>query len=213
MMKRAYGYDVKVDLMNGDLVFKRAANGWIIERVVDNGDSERLEVTIYEDADHVDLMENVPTHPEAQSLTRAINEEFNQYSQSKHHPGFKIRYSNKGREREEEDQFMDYSLDDILEKREEIDEYYKDAGEDLKEMAENKKESIHVAVIKTTDDGECFVEIPQELLEQLDWVEGDDLQIEETEFWDTHGEYKGFSVANLTKNPEAKVNNDENNKP
>ena len=204
---------MKVDLMNDDLVFKRAVNGWIIERVVDNGDSERLEVTIYEDADHVGLVENVPTNPEAQSLARAISEEFNQFSQSKHHPGFKIRYSNKGREREEEDQFMDYSLDDILEKRKEIDEYYKDAGEDLKEMAENREEKLYKTNIQTTEGGEHFVEIPQALLDELGWEVGDDMRIEETEFWDTMTEHKGFTVANLTKNPEAKVNNDENNKP
>ena len=196
---------MKVDLMNDDLVFKRAVNGWIIERVVDNGDSERLEVTIYEDADHVDLMENVPTHPEAQSLTRAINEEFNQYSQSKHHPGFKIRYSNKGREREEEDQFMDYSLDDILEKRKEIDKSYRDTEEELKEMAEDREEKLYKTNIQTTEDGEHFVEIPQALLDELGWEVGDDMRIEETEFWDTMTEHKGFTVANLTKNPEAKV--------
>ena len=90
---------------------------------------------------------------------------------------------------------------------------YHDTGRDtereLKEMADDKKESTHVTTIQTTDDGECFVEIPQELLDQLGWVEGDDIQVEETEFWDPHGEHKGFSVANLTKNPEARE--DENN--
>lgn len=76
-------------------------------------------------------------------------------------------------------------------------------------MTESKEEKIYKATIQTTDDGECFVEIPQVLLDQLGWVEGDDLQIEETEFWDTWGEHKGFTVANLTKNPEAEE--DENN--
>jgi len=203
---------MKVDLMRDDLVFKRAVNGWIIERVVDSGDGERLVTTIYEDADHIGEM-NIPSNPNAESLARAIAEELSFHLQTKHRAGFTIRYSDKGREQEEEDQFMDYSLDDILEKRKEIDKSYRDTEEELKEMAEDREEKLYKTNIQTTEDGEHFVEIPQALLDELGWEVGDDMRIEETEFWDTMTEHKGFTVANLTKNPEAKVGYDENNKP
>jgi hypothetical protein len=80
---------------------------------------------------------------------------------------------------------------------------------ELKEMTENKEEKIYKAVIQVLEDGEYFLEIPQALLDELGWKAGDDINIEETEFWDTWGEHKGFTVANLTKNPEAEE--DENN--
>ena len=80
---------------------------------------------------------------------------------------------------------------------------------ELNEMPESKEEKSYKATIQTTEDGEYFLEIPQILLEELGWNTGDEISIEETEFWDSWGEHRGFTVANLTKNPKARE--DENN--
>jgi len=58
----------------------------------------------------------------------------------------------------------------------------------------------HIVTIEQaegTDD--CFVPIPDELLEELDWEEGDEILIEETEICEPWGEHRGFTLANLSK--------------
>jgi hypothetical protein len=87
---------MKVDLKNDDLVFKRIRNGWVVERAVDG---EYLETTVYEDVDHADVY---TSNPGAHSLARAIGEEFNFYSQTKHRGGLNTSYTDKGRDTVEE---------------------------------------------------------------------------------------------------------------
>ena len=50
---------------------------------------------------------------------------------------------------------------------------------------------IYSAAVQEDAEGNAFIEIPPELLKQLDWNEGDDLVWEGTEVWDDDGEFKG----------------------
>jgi len=40
---------VKIEMHNGDVVFKRAYNGWVVQKVVDGGDEEYFETYVIED--------------------------------------------------------------------------------------------------------------------------------------------------------------------
>ena len=47
------------------------------------------------------------------------------------------------------------------------------------------------ATVQEDAEGNAFIELPSELLKQLDWNEGDDLVWDETELCDDDGEFKG----------------------
>ena len=47
------------------------------------------------------------------------------------------------------------------------------------------------ATVQEDAEGNAFIELPPELLKQLDWNEGDDLVWDETELCDDDGEFKG----------------------
>jgi antitoxin component of MazEF toxin-antitoxin module len=49
--------------------------------------------------------------------------------------------------------------------------------------------------------GELCIRLPDELMEQLGWEVGDEVEWEETEIGEDWGEHKGFILSNLTKNP------------
>ena len=59
-----------------------------------------------------------------------------------------------------------------------------------KEAVENSK--IYSATIQEADDGSLFIEFPQEIMDNLGWKEGDELQWDETEVCHDHGEFKGL---------------------
>ena len=50
---------------------------------------------------------------------------------------------------------------------------------------------IYRATVQEDEEGNAFIELPPELLKQLDWNEGDDLVWDETELCDDDGEFKG----------------------
>ena len=50
---------------------------------------------------------------------------------------------------------------------------------------------IYRATVQEDAEGNAFIELPPELLNQLDWNEGDDLVWDETELCDDDGEFKG----------------------
>jgi hypothetical protein len=50
---------------------------------------------------------------------------------------------------------------------------------------------IYSAAVQEDAEGNAFIEIPPELLKQLDWNEGDDLVWDETEVCEDDGEFKG----------------------
>jgi hypothetical protein len=49
--------------------------------------------------------------------------------------------------------------------------------------------------------GELCIRLPDELMEQLGWEVGDEVEWEETEIGEEWGEHKGFTLSNLTRNP------------
>jgi hypothetical protein len=49
--------------------------------------------------------------------------------------------------------------------------------------------------------GELCVRLPDELMEQLGWEVGDEVEWKETEIGDDWGGHEGFTLSNLTKNP------------
>ena len=49
-------------------------------------------------------------------------------------------------------------------------------------------------------EGNAFIELPPELLSQLDWKEGDDLVWDETELWEDDGEFKGLVLYKKSEN-------------
>ena len=57
----------------------------------------------------------------------------------------------------------------------------------------------YVTKVQETPAGELFVELPQKLIDQLDWEVGDEVEWEETEICEDWGEHKGFSLSNKSK--------------
>tara|TARA_Y100000310_G_scaffold40276_1_gene37797 strand:+ start:2414 stop:3082 length:669 start_codon:yes stop_codon:yes gene_type:complete len=55
--------------------------------------------------------------------------------------------------------------------------------------------------VQENDDGELYIELPQVLMDQLSWELGDEVEWDEIEIFEDWGEHKGFTLANLTKNP------------
>ena len=49
--------------------------------------------------------------------------------------------------------------------------------------------------------GELCIRLPDELIEQLGWEIGDEIEWGETEICEDWGEHQGFTLSNLTKNP------------
>jgi len=70
---------------------------------------------------------------------------------------------------------------------------------------EERKWVIKLERLETTDSdeeaGEICVRLPDELIEQLGWEIGDEVEWEETEIGENWGEHKGFTLSNLTRNP------------
>ena len=56
---------------------------------------------------------------------------------------------------------------------------------------EEKMNKTYRATVQEDAEGNAFIELPSELLKQLDWNEGDDLVWDETELCDDDGEFKG----------------------
>jgi hypothetical protein len=48
--------------------------------------------------------------------------------------------------------------------------------------------------------GELILPIPDDLLVQMEWGEGDELVWEETEMWESHGEYPGYTLRKRYEN-------------
>jgi len=79
----------------------------------------------------------------------------------------------------------------------------------VKNMVENKNKTYKIKIehLDATDPKaphELCIRFPDELMEQLGWEIGDDVEWEETEIWDEDKECKGFTLVNLTKNPRDK---------
>ena len=90
---------MEVDVKEGDIIFRRATNGWIVERPIE---------CYVEDHNHAteNIMETIVVEeleqamPDAESLSRALWEAFGSYYQSKHQGGIVVEYKSKGREDE-----------------------------------------------------------------------------------------------------------------
>jgi len=84
---------MKINIKEGDIIFRKAANGWIVEKPIDAyGDYEDLLQTIV-----VEQKENV-SKPESESLVRALWEAFDYHFQSKYNGGIVVNYKDKGRD-------------------------------------------------------------------------------------------------------------------
>ena len=70
---------------------------------------------------------------------------------------------------------------------------------------EQKRWTVKVEHLDATDPdpgvGELCIRLPDELMEQLGWEIGDEVEWGETEICEEWGEHKGFTLSNLTKNP------------
>ena len=65
---------------------------------------------------------------------------------------------------------------------------------------EEKVNKTYRATVQEDAEGNAFIELPPELLSQLDWIEGDELVWDETEVCDD-GEFKGAVLyKNKSKN-------------
>lgn len=54
--------------------------------------------------------------------------------------------------------------------------------------------SYTVKVEEDSETGEQILPLPDELLNEMGWVEGDELVLEETEIWEDHGSYAGLTM-------------------
>jgi hypothetical protein len=76
---------MKIEIQEGDVVFKRVHNGWIIHGVVEN-EEEYLETYVVEDT----------TDDPSEALGRALWEAFNPYFRSKHYGGIEVNHKKSG---------------------------------------------------------------------------------------------------------------------
>ena len=53
---------------------------------------------------------------------------------------------------------------------------------------------IYRTTVQEDEEGNAFIELPPELLKQLDWNEGDELEWDETELCDNDAEFKGAVI-------------------
>ena len=70
--------------------------------------------------------------------------------------------------------------------------------------SKNKTYKIKIEHLDATDPEaphELCIRLPDELMEQLGWEIGDDVEWGETEICESWGEHKGCTLSNLTKNP------------
>ena len=59
---------------------------------------------------------------------------------------------------------------------------------------------IYSATVQEDAEGNAFIELPPEILSQLDWSEGDDLVWEGTEVCEDDGEFKGAVIYKKSEN-------------
>ena len=79
---------MKIEIQEGDIVFKRVHNGWIIHGVVEN-EEECLETYVVEDT----------SDDPSETLCRALWEAFNPYFRSKRYGGIEVHHKKTGREK------------------------------------------------------------------------------------------------------------------
>ena len=68
-----------------------------------------------------------------------------------------------------------------------------------KDNAGEQNNDRYVVKVQETPDGELFVELPQELIDQLGWEVGDEVKWEEPEVCEDWGERKGLILSNKSK--------------
>ena len=68
-----------------------------------------------------------------------------------------------------------------------------------KDNAGEQNNDRYVVKVQETPDGELFVELPQELIDQLGWEVGDEVEWEESEICEDWGEHKGLVLSNKSK--------------
>ena len=78
-----------VEMKEGDVLFHRVTNGWVVKRFTDGLDNFMVEV-VYEDSD--------AEHAASESLGDALWEAFDDYYQSKYTGGLVVKWEPKGRE-------------------------------------------------------------------------------------------------------------------
>ena len=65
---------------------------------------------------------------------------------------------------------------------------------------EEKMNKTYRATVQEDAEGNAFIELPPELLNSLGWIEGDELEWDETELWEDDGEFKGAVIYKKTDN-------------
>jgi hypothetical protein len=68
----------------------------------------------------------------------------------------------------------------------------------------NEKHIVKVEYLDATDHEaphELCVRLPDELMKQLGWEIGDEVEWEDVEICEDWGEHRGCTLSNLTKNP------------
>jgi len=70
----------------------------------------------------------------------------------------------------------------------------------MNEELDGEQDNGHYIVkVQETPDGESFVELPQELIDQLGWEAGDAVEWNETEICEDWGEHMGLVLSNQSK--------------
>ena len=68
-----------------------------------------------------------------------------------------------------------------------------------KDSTNEQNNNRYTVKVKESPKGELFIELPQKLMDQLDWKIGDDVEWEETEIGEVWGEHMGFTLSNTAK--------------
>jgi hypothetical protein len=60
----------------------------------------------------------------------------------------------------------------------------------------------HFSTVKESPSGELYVILPEELVEDMDWEVGDEIEWAETEVCNNDGEILGLTLVNVSKEAE-----------
>ena len=174
---------MKPEIEDTDIIIRRAANGWIVFSGSEYEEGHFI-TTVYEESD--------AKWGEHETLIHLFHEHFPELTQSKKQGGIKLEVRERGyafEEDEEDERGLMYNT------------MTKDKPSE--QNIDQKKWVVKIEHLDAIDPdrgvGELCIRFPDELVEQLGWEIGDEIEWEETEICEDWGEHKGLTLGNKSK--------------
>ena len=194
---------MKPEIEDTDIIIRRVANGWIVFTGSEY-EEDHFIAMVYEESE--------TEWGEHETLIYLLREHFSGYTQSKKRGGIKLEVRETGciYEVDEDEHESNVVANTPEQTQEQIEWLEKVTGIEKETSSKimtimakddtNEQNNDHYATkVQETPSGELFIELPQELIDQLGWETGDDIEWDETEIFEDRGEHKGFTLSNKSK--------------